>query len=239
MSAASCGSLRLQKHSHLYQVAEASDLCYGVCVPIFVGTLCIMRKIGLLLAVAATVGVANAQQINLDPGTGLTLFTTNSNDGYSSARGMLFTMNNTIQVNSFGFYTTNAAGSATWTLRQVFTLSGNVNTGSNLITTVNTTLGSGGPQYFDAAVSPLTLTAGNSYHLEIQYSQSAAENYFYNWNGPAVNLGLLSVVDGTMGGDTGNSVAPGMRINQVVPEPASIAALALGLGVLVRRRRRA
>jgi hypothetical protein len=194
----------------------------------------------LLLAIVCVSGAAMANaQINLDPGTGLIQFTTNVNDGYASGRGMVFTMNSTIQVSSFGFYTSGNTGPTTWTLHQVTNLSGNVLVGATLLATVVDTMSAGALGYYDTPTfTPVTLTAGNSYHLNLAYTQAAATNHFYNWNGPSVNIGVMTLIDGTFAGDTGNTVAPGFRINGV-PEPASMAALALGAGLLARRRRRA
>jgi hypothetical protein len=184
---------------------------------------------------AATAG---AQQIVLNPGVSLQHFTSNVNDIYDGGRGMAFTMNSTIQVNSFGFFTAGLTGPATWTLRQITNLSGDLNTGSTLIKTQIHDFIGGGPAYSDSVLfAPVTLTAGNSYHLEITYSQAAGQNHFYDWNGPSVNIGVLTLLDGTQGGNTSNTVAPGFRIN-AVPEPASMAALALGAGLLARRRNR-
>ncbi len=120
-----------------------------------------MKKILMLCGLAVLAMPAFSQTLVLDPNVPLQLFTTNTNDGYSVGRGMLFTMNNTVQVASAGLYTDIDNSSMTWTIRQVTVLNGNVNNGSTLIASKTLGVGGSGLRYYDVAFdSPVTLTAG-------------------------------------------------------------------------------
>ena len=68
-------------------------------------------KLVLAAAVLALpVVAAQADFLPLDPGTGLIHYTSNSNDGYSSYRGVVFEANEAIVVTGAGLYTKSAGG---------------------------------------------------------------------------------------------------------------------------------
>ncbi len=202
-----------------------------------------MSKFFALTLLGVTTASAFATQLPLDPGTGAILFTTNANDGYNPGRGMWFQANNSFTVDGAGFFNQFGGNESFTETLWLADSTGNALHGTNLGSF--TTNAAAGTQYDDGLFgSSINIVAGNFYYLEVTSNSSFAGNYFYNWNGsPTVNLGLVTVLDGGLGGDPGalgNTVAPVLRLNvNTVPEPASMAALGLGALALIRRRRAA
>jgi hypothetical protein len=201
-----------------------------------------------LIAVLFTTGFTQAQTfLNLDPGVPLQLFTTNFNDIYSGGRGVVVQTNSAITVTGVGLFTEPPVGgfTPTWTVWQTTNYpSSNVN--NVLLETVSPgLLANAGLAYYDTALTtPITLVPGNLYHFQISYAEAAQQNWFYNFNEGNVNIGPVSVLDGTAGGDDSNTVMPGMRLTlAAVPEPTVLAltgvsGLVIGGGLWYRRRHR-
>ncbi len=194
-----------------------------------------------LLGLAALPQAAHAQ-INLDPGVALQFFSGNTNNGYSTGRGTVFTANSNLTVTGAGLWT-NPVGSflMTWNLYQTTTYPGAVN--NVLLATTTVTPADTGLGFYDATFgSPVALTAGNRYHIEVTYAGAAEGNFFYNFDLGSVNLGSVTVEDGTRTGSTTNTVMPLIRLNSgssSAPEPGTLALLALGIvgGVVAKRRK--
>ncbi len=198
------------------------------------------------LAALALLGLAmlpqTAQaQINLDPGTALTFFGGLNNQGYSAGRGSVFTANSNLTITGAGLWT-DPSGSftMTWNLYQTTSYPGNVN--NTLLATTSVTPVATGLGFYDATFgSPVSLTAGNRYHIEVNYAGRAQGNFFYFFNLGSVNLGSVTVEDGTRIGSTTNTVMPLIRLmtSSSAPEPGTLALLALGIvgGVVARRRK--
>ncbi len=169
---------------------------------------------------------ARAQYQDLPGPNALTLYTSNKNEAYNVARGTVFTANADFSVVGASLWTNQINGTpivATWRLWQTTNYPGNVN--GVLLASANVTWSFDlGTTFYDVSFpTAVSLSAGNRYHLEVQYAQSAQENWFYPYNIGNNNLGLVSVDDGTLGGNTANTVMPLIRLNIVPGCPTPIA----------------
>ena len=210
-----------------------------------------MKRIGLVALAAsafvATGALADGIEFPLDPdqpgeNNPLILYSNNTNDGYSSFRGMVFTANEDVLINGAALFTqaTNPLG-ATFELYTVVATNGNVLAGATLERQVRAEL-QGDLGFHGTKFDPFVLIEGDSYLLRVGYSEAADENWFNDFDpnffgDPPVDLGPVTLIDGTLGGDTSNFVAPFMAL-QIVPAPGALALLGAA-GLVARRRRRA
>jgi hypothetical protein len=201
------------------------------------------------VALLVSASLAQAQTLVLDPGVPLTLFTTNSNDGYNPGRGVVIQDNSPITITAVGLFTQPPASgfNPTWTIWQTTSYpSSNVNNILLETVTPGTQGVNGGLAYYDTTLTtPITLVPGNLYHFQISYVESAQQNWFYNFNLGNNNIGAVSVLDGTLGGDDSNTVMPGMRLqlSAAVPEPTTlslmgITSVVVGGSLWIRRKRK-
>jgi hypothetical protein len=198
-----------------------------------------LRRAAPLLAVALLAGLparAPADFLELDPGVPLDQLSTNSNDGYFLGRGTVFTVDDPLEVLGAGLWT-NLRGSATftWSLFETDNFPGEVN--DVLLTTASATLGGAGPTFYDVSfAAPVALDPGSRYHIEVTFTAVVRQNAFFLFDLGSVDIGPVKVEDGTLGGDTGNTVMPLIRLQVPagsVPEPSSFALVGAGLAGLL------
>jgi len=111
-----------------------------------------------------------------------------------------------------------------------------------------TTLASGGSSvdtngraWIDYALSGVVLETGKDYLLEFAFDGDADSNFYY-WNdNVSWDQGAVVNLDGTMGAELLNAVVAGFRVEAVdaaaLPEPGTLALIAVGMAALGRRRR--
>lgn len=163
------------------------------------------------------------------------------NDSWSMGRGIVFGVSSRQTVSGIGLlhdlsgvdvrYGLYEISKDSVTLKKLATLA----SGGSTVTT-------GGRNWIDYALANVMLDTGKEYLLEFAFSGDANSNfYYYNDNAPW-NQGPFTGLDGTLGAELLNAVVAGFRIDvqdaAAVPEPGSLALLAVGAAVLARRRRR-
>ena len=141
--------------------------------------------LALVVAPLACAGVVKADGIllPLDPGTNFMLYTQNSNDGYSSFRGMVFIANEALTYNGAALFTSSSGGlNATFELYEISTTVGNVLAGANLVRSTSGLL-QGSLDYHGLKFSDITLVVDQAYLLRVGYGEAAAENWFFSGHG--------------------------------------------------------
>ena len=108
--------------------------------------------------------------IPLKPGFPPFQVTNDNNDGYSVGRGTVFQDNNGITVLGAALWINpSAADTYTFNLWETTTYPGNVN--NNLLATASAALPDNGLGYYDVQfASPVTLTPGTKYHIEVVFN---------------------------------------------------------------------
>lgn len=203
-----------------------------------------MKRALLVVCGLAAAAMADGTNFPLDVANGtFQLFTTNSNDGYSSFRGVVFTADAAVDLSGASLWTeaNSQTLNATFELWSVTQTSGNVLNGATLERTFNAQLSGDLGFHGGKWDTVFTTTPGQSYLIRAGYQEAANQNWFFSFDpvffgDTPVDLGDFTVIDGTLGGDTSNFVMPLMGL-QVVPAPSGLALLGLG-GLMATRRRR-
>lgn len=199
-----------------------------------------------LLAMQAATS-SHAQTITFIPPNDMTgaVFSTNMNDIYNAGRGLVLHSNADKMIDSVGIMQDLTGITLNYSVAQIFTSTGQVTTGQNILRSGSAVENTAGLQFIDFAFAPLMLITGNDYHIEFKFNGNSNQNFFYNNNNVVWAQNLFTALDGTQGGNTANSVVPAIRLHQgpsSVPEPGSIALLAgtgmTGAFFALRRRRR-
>ena len=170
---------------------------------------------------------SSAAQIALDPGVAATVFSTNSNDGYSNGRSIWFQADVGTTIYGAGFFNGFGAGdSFTVTLWSADPTGSNLRISNLGSFVIDPSVGEG---YRDGFFpTPVVLTAGGYYSLEVTTAQSFDSNFFYDWNGPAVDVGDVTILDGSQDGSIGNTVAPVLRLDTSAADTLAFNAKGIG-----------
>ena len=174
------------------------------------------------------------------------VFSTNSNDGYSNGRGIVFQMTANTVINSVGIFQDLTGITLNYKVAQITTVVGQVDVGETILQSGSGTFTTSGLQFIDFGFSNLLLQSGNAYQIQFSFNGSSNQNFFYNNGNVPWTQGAFTSLEGTQNGNTNNFVVPAIRVNtasapaNAVPAPQTIvlAMTALPLiGGFLRRQR--
>lgn len=190
----------------------------------------------IIVAIAVGVGLAgaaSAQTIFVPPNdTAGHVFSTNSNDGWNSSRGVVFQVNSTQTVNSIGLYQDLTGVTVNYEVDQITSASGNVGPGKVILRSGSGTFTTSGLQFITFAIAPVTLNSGSFYQIRFDFSGNSNQNFFYDNQDVPFSQPGFSQIDGTEGDDTGNTVMPRIEINAATAVAAVPVLSSLGLALL-------
>lgn len=191
------------------------------------------------------VGTVNAAVIEFVPPNDPVghVFSTNSNDGWSSGRGVVFQATADGTMSSIGLYHDLTGIDLSYKISETTSANGDIATGEIVLLTGNTVVTTNGLEWIDFAIADTPYSAGSFYHIQFSFSGNGNQNFFYDNNDVPFTQGSFEVIDGTQGTSTGNSVMPAVRLDdsagfvgESVPVPAlsswSIALLLLLFGFI-------
>jgi hypothetical protein len=187
-------------------------------------------------AVLGLAGAASAQTVFIPPNDIVGhVFSSNSNDGWASSRGVVFQVGSTQTLTSIGLFQDLTGVTVNYEVDQTTSASGDLSVGKVILRSGSGTFTTSGLQFITFAIAPLTLAAGNFYQIRFQFNTSSNQNFFYdNQNIPFSQPGFTQV-DGTQGDDTSNTVMPSIEFNGTASAAAVTAVPALsplGLALL-------
>lgn len=185
----------------------------------------------------------------------------NSNDGYSQGRGIVFTPDTNFDLRSVGTQLNVRGASVSF----LVALAGSTGPGSidqgTVLRSGIASVTTGGMELVNFVFdqNPVTLLAGQTYHVQFQFTGNPVQNLRYDtrtsagsadtvgqsWNQGGTSEGLtLSNIRATLGTSTFTTAAPitlnfiGGNQAAIAPEPGTIALLGVGIGLMAVRLRR-
>ena len=172
------------------------------------------------------------------------VYSTDSNDGYSGGRGVVFSPTSNYLLDSVALYQDLTNTTLNFTLSLATASTGFVS-GGTLLASGSQPTSTSGLEFIDFEFAPILLTTGTYYFLEFNFSGASNQNFFYDQTGaePYSQPGFTGI-DGTSSGYTGNFVLARIQLNpsqSAVPEPSTWAMMLIGFGAVgygKRRRRR-
>jgi hypothetical protein len=173
------------------------------------------------------------------------VFSSNSNDGWSGSRGIVFQVSGpNFVLTSVGLFQNLVETTLNYEVFQTTSATDDLSPGATLLRSGSDIVTTDGLDWIDFALDPLTLETGNFYHLRFSFEGDSLQNFFYNNENVAWSQDGFSSIDGTLNQDTGNSVVAAFRLGgdvSEVPEPSFFALIpgALLVGAYLRRRRTA
>lgn len=160
-------------------------------------------------------GTANAAIIEFVPPNDPTghVFSTNSNDGWGAGRGVVFQATADGTFSSIGVYQDLPGVDLSYTLSQTTSATGDISTGETVLASGNAISTTNGLEWIDFPIGPVSYSAGNYYHIEFSFQANSNQNFFYDNNDVQFSQDGFDVIDGTQGGNTGNTVMPAIRLD--------------------------
>ncbi|MDD2919866.1 IPTL-CTERM sorting domain-containing protein [Rhodoferax sp.] len=153
------------------------------------------------------------------------VFSTNTNDGWSSSRGVVFQATATQTITGIGLYQDLTGVLVNYEVAQTTGASGDISVGKTVLRSGSNTFTTTGLQYITFPITPLQLMAGNFYHVRFDFAGNSNQNFFYDNDNVAFSQSGFAQIDGTQGDDTGNSVMPRIQLLQAAAAPMPIPTL--------------
>ncbi|MEL6393243.1 MAG: PPC domain-containing protein, partial [Bacteroidota bacterium] len=145
-----------------------------------------------------------------DP-TGM-VFSTTTNDGYTTGRGLIFEVMSNVTVGQVGLFHDVTGVTISFNLAEINGTTGDVRVGQNILVSGSQTFTTTGLEFVDFTFTPITLVPGQLYHLEFSHPDAANQNFFYDNDNVAWMQGDFMMLEGTQNGTASNFVVSGMRI---------------------------
>ena len=165
------------------------------------------------------------------------VFTTNSNDAWSTSRGVVFQATTTQTITGIGLYQNLTGITVNYEVDQTTSASGNIGAGKTVLRSGSNVFTTSGLQYITYSFVPLQLVAGNFYQVRFDFAGNSNQNFFYDNANVVFAQPGFAQIDGTANDNTGNSVMPRIELLggavASVPVPALSDAMLAALALLL------